>query len=353
MTRLSCSDLRTIFRETPTAVVLVDGEGRIRVVNRQAAELFGYSREELEGEMVEVLVPEGLEERHRAQREDYMEDPARRPMGVGLEFEAERGDGSTVPVEISLSPMELDDGLRIMAAVRDISERRELRAWGAEAVEAAEDERLRIAQELHDDLAQRLAALQVQARLVGRADEERRGELVEQLQESIRTSSEQVRKIIRGLRPPALSDLGLAAALRHEAQRQLEDTGIERDLRVEEVDGQSEDRVQLVLYRVTQEAVRNAVQHAEASRVAVRLRDDGDGWLELAIADDGRGFDPDRVAEGDRYGLVGMRERVGAVGGELDLESSPGAGTEVRARVPSGADAIDASSSDHQTEEER
>ncbi len=334
MTRLSCSDLRTIFRETPTAVVLVDGEGRIRVVNRQAAELFGYGQEELEGEMVEVLVPEGLEERHRAQREAYMEDPARRPMGVGLELEAERRDGSTVPVEISLSPMELDDGLRIMAAVRDISERRELRAWGAEAVEAAEDERLRIAQELHDDLAQRLAVLQVQARLVGRADEERRGELVEQLQESIRTSSEQVRKIIRGLRPPALSDLGLAAALRHEAQRQLEDTGIERDLRVEEVDGQSEDRVQLVLYRVTQEAVRNAVQHAEASRVSVRLRDDGDGWLELAIADDGRGFDPDRVAEGDRYGLVGMRERVGAVGGELDLESSPGAGTEVRVRVP-------------------
>lgn len=334
MTRLSCSDLRTIFRETPTAVVLVDGEGRIRVVNQQAADLFGYTQEELEGELVEVLVPEGLEERHRAQREDYMEDPARRPMGVGLELEAERRDGSTVPVEIGLSPMELDDGLRIMAAVRDISERRELRAWGAEAVEAAEDERLRIAQELHDDLAQRLAALQVQARLVGRADEERRGELVKQLQDSIRTSSERVRKIIRGLRPPALSELGLAAALRHETQRQLEDTGIERDLRVEEVDGHPDDRVQLVLYRVTQEAVRNAVRHAEASRVSVRLREDGDGWLELAIADDGRGFDPERVAGGDRYGLVGMRERVGAVGGEIELESSPGRGTEIRVRVP-------------------
>ncbi len=315
-------------------MVLVDGEGRIRVVNQQAAEMFGYGREELRGELVEILVPEGLERTHRAHRESYMEDPVRRPMGVGLQLEGERRDGSTFPVEISLSPMELDDGFRIMAAVRDISERRELRRWGTEAVEAAEEERLRIAQELHDDLAQRLAALQVQARLVKRADPERQEALVEELQEAIRTSSEQVRTIIRGLRPPALSDLGMAAALEHETQRQLEESDIERDLRIEEVDGQPEDRVQLVVYRVIQEAVRNAVQHADASRVSVRLREDGDGWLELAVVDDGRGFDPDRVAEGDRYGLIGMRERVGAVGGDIELESAPGQGTEVRARVP-------------------
>ena len=334
MTRLSCSDLRTLFRETPTAVVLVDGEGRIRVVNQQAAELFGYEPRELEGELVEVLVPEGLEERHRARRESYMEDPVRRPMGVGLELQGERRDGSTFPVEISLSPMELDGGLRIMAAVRDISERRELRTWGAEAVEAAEEERLRIAQELHDDLAQRLAALQVETRLVRRAEGERRNELLEQLQEEIRTASEQVRQIIRGLRPPALSELGLGAALQHEAQRQLEDTGIERELRIEQVDGRPEGRVQLVLYRVTQEAVRNAVQHADPSRISVRLRENGDGWLELAVEDDGRGFDPDAVGEGDRYGLVGMRERVGAVGGRIELDSAPGSGTEVRVRIP-------------------
>ena len=334
MTRLSCSDLRTLFRETPTAVVLVDGASVIRVVNPQAAELFGYESEELEGELVEVLVPEGLEETHRDHREEYTEDPVGRPMGVGLELEAERRDGATFPVEISLTPMQLDDGLRIMAAVRDISERREVRTWGTEAVEAAEEERLRIAQELHDDLAQRLAALQVETRLVRRAEGERRNELLEQLQEEIRTASEQVRQIIRGLRPPALSELGLGAALQHEAQRQLEDTGIERELRIEQVDGRPEGRVQLVLYRVTQEAVRNAVQHADPSRISVRLREDGDGWLELAVEDDGRGFDPDAVGEGDRYGLVGMRERVGAVGGRIELDSAPGSGTEVRVRIP-------------------
>ncbi|MFB6240461.1 MAG: histidine kinase, partial [Gemmatimonadota bacterium] len=89
-------------------------------------------------------------------------------MGIGRELEAQRRDGSTVPVEISLSPVQLEEGPRIMAVVRDISERKQLRSWGTEALEAAEEERLRIAQELHDDLAQRLAALQVGAKLVGR-----------------------------------------------------------------------------------------------------------------------------------------------------------------------------------------
>lgn len=338
MTRLSCSDLRTLFRETPTAVVLVDGEGRIRVVNERAAELFGYERDELEGDLVEVLVPGWLEEEHRSHRERYMEDPKLRPMGVGLELQAERRDGSTFPVEISLSPVEMDGGLRIMAAVRDISERRELRTWGTEEVEAAEEERLRIARELHDDLAQRLAALQVQARLLGQADGEGGEELLGQLQGEIRACSREVRQIIRGLRPPELSELGLGTALRHEARRQLEDVPVERDLQIENVDGPTEDRVQLVLYRVTQEAVRNAVQHADASRISVRLREGEDGQLELAVEDDGRGFDPERVAVSeDRYGLIGMRERVSAVRGHLELQSAPGRGTSVRVRVPRGS----------------
>jgi len=338
MTRLSCSDLRTLFEETPTAVVLVDGDGRIRVLNGKAAELFGYTVEELEGERVEVLVPGGLEEEHRSQRERYMEDPEPRPMGVGLELEAERRDGSTFPVEISLSPVELDGGLRIMAAVRDVSERRELRTWGTEAVEAAEEERLRIAQELHDDLAQRLAALQMQARLLGRAEGELADELLRELQEEVRASSRHVRRIIRGLRPPTLSELGLGTALRHEVQRQLEDASVERNLEIAPVDGPLEDRVQLALYRVTQEAVRNAVQHADASRISVRLRKLEDGQVELAVEDDGRGFDADRVAVSeDRYGLIGMRERVSAVGGRIDLESAPGEGTSIRVRVPGGS----------------
>lgn len=334
MSRLSCSDLRILFRETSTAVVIVDTEGRIRVVNRKAADLFGYDPDELRGERVEVLVPEGLEEKHRSHRADYMEDPARRPMGFGLELEAVRSDGTTFPVEIGLSPMELDGGRRVMAAVRDISERSELRRWGAEAVEAAEEERLRIAQELHDDLAQRLAALQMQAKVIGEAQGERRDAIAEQMRVEVRSASEHLREVIRGLRPPALTELGLLPALHHETHRLLEGSGIDRELNIQKIERRPANRVELVLYRVTQEAVRNAVQHGDPSRISVSLEMRDDAWIELAVEDDGRGFDPDRAGDGERYGLVGMRERVGAVGGRIELETAPGEGTSVRARVP-------------------
>lgn len=335
MTSLSCQDLRTLYSETPTAVVLVDREGRITDVNRQASELFGWDPGELIGEPVEVLVPDGLGEAHREHRQRYVRDPEPRPMGIGRELEGERRDGSTVPVEISLSPVELEEGFRVMAVVRDISQRKQLRSWGAEALEAAEEERLRIAQELHDDLAQRLAAVQMQAKLVEQARDERRQQLVRELREEIRTSSEHLRQVIRGLRPPALTELGLEAALRHEVQRQLEDTGVERTMELAEVDGDGDGRSQIVLYRVGQEAVRNAVQHAAPSRVTVRLEDDGEGWLELSVADDGRGFDPGTaLGDTDRFGLLGMKERVQSVGGHFEVDSEPDRGTVVRARVP-------------------
>lgn len=109
---------------------------------------------------------------------------------------------------------------------------------------------------------------------------------------------------------------------------------LERVLEIGQVDDRPEERIQLILYRVIQEAVRNAVQHVDPSRLSVRLREAGDGYLELTVEDDGRGFEPEIVAEGDRFGLLGMRERVEAVGGEIELVSTPGRGTKVRARVP-------------------
>lgn len=335
MSDLSSRDLRTLFRETPTAAVLVDPDGRIRHVNPQAAELFGYRPEELEGEEVEILVPEGLRSRHREDRRSYMEDPTPRPMGIGMELAGRHRDGSRVPVEISLVPVELEEGFRVMAAVRDISERREVRAWGVDAVEAAEEERLRVAHELHDDIAQRLATLQVRAKLISREDGDGWREGLEELRAEIRELSEQLRELIRGLRPPALSDLGLGAAVRNDLSRQLEGREIDGDLSLEPIEPRPVDHVELAVFRVAQESIRNAVRHAEPSTVRVRLRERTDGTIELEVEDDGDGFDPEEAREkDDRFGLIGMRERCGAVGGRLEVETRPGAGTLIRARFP-------------------
>jgi signal transduction histidine kinase len=236
--------------------------------------------------------------------------------------------------EATLLTVELDDGSPGTAAVRRPTERRETRSSSSSAVKAAEEERLRIAQELHDDLAQRLATHQVHTQLARTASDERRSEVLEELQAGLEETSELVRRVIRGLRPPSLCEMGLPAALRTDLQERVAATDVELVLEIDPMPESPPDRVQLCLYRIGQEAVNNAIRHADPDTIVVTLAEDG-SFIELSVRDDGRGIEPGRVgAIGDHFGLVGMRERAGAVGGEFRLESAPGAGTVIRARVP-------------------
>ena len=118
-------DALPLLESAPDAMVVTDAGGRIRLVNAQAERLFGYRRDELVDQPIEMLVPPWLRERHRGQREGFVRQPLARPMGSGLELFALRKDGSEVPVEISLSPLRSERGiLTIVSAIRDISERR-------------------------------------------------------------------------------------------------------------------------------------------------------------------------------------------------------------------------------------
>lgn len=115
-----------ILEAAPDAVVIVDRDGVIRIVNGQTEKLLGYSREELLGSSVDRLVPEAVQEAHAAHRERYLADARTWPMGLGLDLRARRKDGTEIPVEISLSPLKLDDGRPlVIAIVRDITDRHE------------------------------------------------------------------------------------------------------------------------------------------------------------------------------------------------------------------------------------
>lgn len=119
---------RGLLEAAPDAMVCVDAQGTITLVNAQTERLFGYQRGELVGQPVEVLIPESARDAHPAHRERYMAEPRPRPMGVGLELSGRRRDGSTFPAEISLSAIDTEEGILVTAAVRDVTEQRDIQA---------------------------------------------------------------------------------------------------------------------------------------------------------------------------------------------------------------------------------
>ncbi|CAO5156198.1 two-component system, cell cycle sensor histidine kinase and response regulator CckA [Frankia sp. AiPs1] len=146
---------RGLLESAPDAIVGVLGDGRIALVNSQAERLFGYDREELHGQSVEILVPEAARAKHPGHRTRYFADPQPRPMGAQMQLAARRRDGSEFPAEISLSALETEDGLLVSAAIRDVTERLEAQAERERL--RAQAERERIEAQLHQ--SQRLESL--------------------------------------------------------------------------------------------------------------------------------------------------------------------------------------------------
>lgn len=195
-----------------------------------------------------------------------------------------------------------------------------------------EDERARLARELHDELGALLTAAKLDVARVRRMTkatpdiDERLKHMSELLDQGIALK----RRIIEDLRPSALSNLGLIPALEILTQEFSQRSGLQ--LNLELADSPTDDADRLALYRLVQEALTNVLRHAKARQVRVSLGE-ADGWLQLQIRDDGQGFNPDAVGAG-HHGLLGMRYRIESLGGTLQLLSAPGRGTLVLARLP-------------------
>lgn len=214
-------------------------------------------------------------------------------------------------------------------------------------LQAQEAERLRLARELHDEAAQALTSLIVHLRLLERAKNPAEAQQrVTELRELTARALEDVRRVSLDLRPTILDDLGLAPALewRVDEFSRLDDVSV--DLSVTGLTRRLPADMELVLYRTGQEALSNIAKHADASEVHVRLWIE-DNCVHLDIQDNGRGFDPaEPVSDsGAGLGLLGMRERLGIIGGELHIDSTPGQGTVIRARatLPDGWNAAEPS----------
>ena len=314
----------------------MDAEGKVWDGNPQACLMFGWSREEIIGLSVDALVPESLRDGHHAHRARFGEKPRNRPMGVGLDLFGERKDGSVFPVEISLSPWHAADGeVRVICSVRDITIRKRLEKFSEGALRATEEERHRIARELHDDTAQRLATLILRARVLAEEpDAAARARLLDQILEEIVQAADGVKRISRGLRPPELEEAGLAAALIAHFRNLNEGTGFQVQADLGAVDLHLSLTAKLALYRIVQEAISNVMRHSGVEQATVTLIE-AHGYVVAEIADAGRGFTATGMpGDGRGLGLLGMHERAAMIGAALTVDSVPEEGTHIRVAIP-------------------
>lgn len=317
-------------------------------VNDAALKVYGYSREEF-------LQMNASDLRRSDERRDFLRNEPGGTVYRGL-YRHRRKNGEPLDID-GVGHLVSWRGTRArLVVINDISERlrtqqalervnrelevshERLRALSRRLLEIQEEERGRLARDLHDDIGQALTALKIQIEsMLLAADPALRPRIAEGV-ETVQLTLERVRQLSLSLRPSQLDDLGLAAALRSHLDRQCRVAGLAAHFDGEDAPHDLEPDTETACFRVGQEAITNVLRHARARNVWVRLYSAAGDRLALSIRDDGHGFDLDavksRAASGASLGLVSMEERIALASGTLELRSAPGQGTVLVATFP-------------------
>jgi PAS domain S-box-containing protein len=329
------------------AIITVDRAQRVVLFNPAAERMFGRRAGEMLGRTLDDLLPEAA----RAPHADHLRafasgGPSNRMMSPLRTVRGRRANGETFPIDASISKVVLDSGVYYTAILRDVTQRVqanqaleqyrvELAGFSQRLLEQEKQTTRRLAQALHDELGQTLAAM----RLIYDACRPQAGDdpshLMHRLDGLITDANRQVRQVLIDLRPPLLDELGLVAALDNEMrQRAPLSNGVELRL---DVPAALQNRrwapeAEYAAFMVSREAVHNAIRHARPTMVRVELDGNENGFT-LSVIDDGCGLPiGGALAAPGHLGMVGMRERAHAIGAALDVESAPGEGTAVRLR---------------------
>lgn len=332
--KLDALAAEAIFDAVPDGMILVDADGDICRANEQAAKLFGTSVDHLESLTVEELVPEGLREHHVGHRQGYLEAPRTRQMGAGLELVGRRVDGSTFPVDIGLSPIDIDGRDCVIASVRDMTDRdlAETALRSAQERLAIVGDRERIARDLHDTVIQEIFAsgMGLQA-LLAQIDDPTVAERLERTIGKLDGSISRLRNVIFDLRR-SVSGGRLAPALHEVIHAATVDLGFLAELEIEGDVRLVPARIEEHLIPTVREALTNVAKHAKAETAVIRLSVGNE--VLLTVDDDGRGTDGQHVRG---FGLDNLADRAATLGGTCELRTGPNGGAQLVWRVPNRA----------------
>jgi len=346
-TTVSKNYVDSVIESMKDALIVVDLDAQMRTINQATCDILGYKEDELIGRSINLVAPDirvftGGAERGvmpvANQETDFLDK-----------------NGKHIPVRFSAAALK-NKGDEITASViiaRDVTERKQaeevlrrsekqLRFLSSQLLITQEEERKRLAVELHDELGQSLIVLKLWLRSIQRGLREDQTELqgiCDEMTGYINEISENVRRISRDLSPSILVDLGLSAAIRWLVVSFTKHFNVENSLDIMNLDTVFSQESQITVYRIVQECLTNIAKHAQAKHVTITIRE-RDGHVYFCIEDDGRGFDVKeylgKSATAKGIGLAAMFEQVRMLGGTLDIGSREAAGTKITFAIPPG-----------------
>ena len=324
--------MRAIIDNVMDGIIITDGHGRIEAFNPSVATMFNYSARELQGRPIESLF--SLDNHHHCPINlAQLRNLHREVWGVTKE-------NSFFPAKTEISQVDMPDNTLLIFTIQDNSDAKlaeqALRKLSSHLEQAREEERSRIAHEIHDELGSKLTAVKMDLSWLDNKlleiepnYRQKMPPLFQHIDEAITT----VQKIATDLHPSILDHLGLAAALEWQMENFTEQTGLRCHLTLPDEPIEIEEQRATALFRIVQESLTNISRHANASKVEIELRIHDD-QLTLSIADNGCGMTSLQMNNPDKFGIQGMRERSRHFGGELSIDSQPEQGCTIQLTMP-------------------